>query len=115
MSEAHTAVDRLLSEDGTAIEVRWADGHVSLYPFRYLRGYCPCAMCQGHAAGPLRWQHPGEVGLTGVRLVGNYGINPVWSDGHETGIFADRALRSMCPCPDCLNWTEDGAPLRPLG
>ena len=114
MSDAHTAVDRLLSQDGTAIEVHWADGHVSTYPFRYLRGYCPCAMCQGHAGGPLKWQNPGKIGLEGVRLVGNYGISPVWSDGHETGIFADRALRLMCPCPECLDWTEDGAPLRPL-
>ncbi|GEM_PF-624055 len=111
MTDAYKAADRLLSEDGTAIEVTWRDGHVSLFPFRYLRGYCPCAHCQGHAAGPQKWQAPGDIDLKGVRMVGNYGISPVWSDGHETGIFADRALRLMCPCPQCLDWTEDGGAL----
>jgi DUF971 family protein len=114
MADAYKANDRLLSEDGTAIEVQWRDGHLSRFPFRFLRGYCPCANCQGHAAGPQKWQSPGEIELTGVRLVGNYGICPVWSDGHETGIFADRALRLMCPCPTCLNWTETGESLQPL-
>jgi DUF971 family protein len=111
MSDPYKSADRLLSEDGTAIEVHWRDGHVSQYPFRYLRGYCPCASCQGHASGPMVWQNPGEIDLKGVRLVGNYGISPVWSDGHETGIFADRNLRLMCPCPKCLDWKEDGADL----
>ena len=111
MLDAFRVADRLLSEDGTAIEVHWRDGHVSLFPYRYLRGYCPCASCQGHSAGPPKWQGPGELDLVGVRLVGNYGISPVWSDGHETGIFADRELRLMCPCSRCLNWSEDGTPL----
>jgi DUF971 family protein len=113
--DAYKSADRLLSDDGSAIEVHWRDGHVSQFPFRYLRGYCPCAMCQGHAAGPAKWQDPSaDLGLTGVRLVGNYGISPVWTDGHETGIFADRNLRLMCPCPTCIDWTEDGSPLRLL-
>jgi hypothetical protein len=47
-------------------------------------------------------------------MVGAYGINPVWSDGHDTGIFADRKLRRMCPCPACLNLNEPVDELRLL-
>ena len=111
---AYRAKHRLLSEDEQGIEVLWEDGHKSVYPFRFLRGYCPCAACQGHARRNLVWQQPKEVDLEGIRLVGNYGINPVWSDGHDTGIFADRSLRRICPCSDCLDWAEDGAPISPL-
>ena len=110
----YQSVERLLSEDEQGIEVSWEDGHRSVFPFRYLRGYCPCASCQGHGGGPLRWQSPGEIGLVGIRLVGHYGINPVWDDGHETGIFADRVLRRICPCPECIDWSEDGAPIDQL-
>ena len=109
-------LERFLGDDDVSLEVAWADGHHSRYPFRYLRGYCPCAECQGHVAGPMQWQNPEEVSLVGVRLVGSYGITPVWSDGHQTGIYADELLRNICPCPECLDLSPEswGAPLTPL-
>ncbi|MBI2229420.1 MAG: DUF971 domain-containing protein, partial [Deltaproteobacteria bacterium] len=30
------------------IRITWNDGHVGEYEQEYLRGYCPCALCQGH-------------------------------------------------------------------
>jgi DUF971 family protein len=114
VSQRYEVKDRLLSEDGRAIEVHWGDGHTSIYPFQFLRGYCPCATCQGHARSALRWQDADEVDLVGVRLVGNYGISPQWSDGHETGIFADQNLRRICPCPECLDWQGGTEPIQPL-
>ena len=32
-------------------EITWADGHTGIYPNQILRGYCPCAHCQGHGGG----------------------------------------------------------------
>ena len=32
------------------VRMTWDDGHVGEYDESYLRGYCPCAMCQGHGA-----------------------------------------------------------------
>ncbi|MCO4770719.1 MAG: DUF971 domain-containing protein [Deltaproteobacteria bacterium] len=113
MANKYTCEERWMTEEGDAIVVAWGDGHVSTYPFTYLRGYCPCAACQGHGGGPPEWQSPAaDLGLQGVRLVGAYGINPVWSDGHDTGIFANIKLRRMCPCSDCLDMKEPGAPLQ---
>ena len=31
----------------------WNDGHVGEYDYRLLRGWCPCAFCQGHGAQSL--------------------------------------------------------------
>ncbi|MBP6831295.1 MAG: DUF971 domain-containing protein, partial [Deltaproteobacteria bacterium] len=30
------------------LEIDWADGHTSVLPNDFVRGYCPCAGCQGH-------------------------------------------------------------------
>lgn len=115
MSDRYEADERWLSDDGDALVVAWGDGHVSTYPLPYLRGYCPCAACQGHGPGPLAWREPpADLALVGVRLVGGYGINAVWSDGHDTGIYANRPLRRMCPCPDCLDVRTPGGPLHLL-
>jgi DUF971 family protein len=37
-----------------------------------------------------------------VAPVGNYALQFVWSDGHETGIYTFEYLRKLCPCSQCL-------------
>src|SRR5258706_4823805 len=32
------------------VRIPWDDGHAGEYEQEYLRGYCPCALCQGHGA-----------------------------------------------------------------
>jgi len=36
-----------------------------------------------------------------VRLVGNYGLQVTWGDGHEHGIYHLADLRAACPCEEC--------------
>jgi len=43
-------------------EVTWADGQHMSYPHEILRGYCPCAGCQGHS-GAIRFQEGGNLEL----------------------------------------------------
>ena len=31
------------------LSIAWDDGHTSVYSLDYLRSWCPCAGCQGHA------------------------------------------------------------------
>lgn len=81
------------------VRIEWSDGHVSEYPFAYLRGWCPCAGCQGHG-GERRFVHANSE-LERIELVGRYALTPVWGDGHETGIYAYRYLRELCPCAEC--------------
>ena len=80
--------------------VEWDDGHVSTYPIDFLRSWCPCASCQGHALKAKYLDRTGEV-LLQVDLVGNYAMTPTWQDGHNTGIYSFRLLRGLCPCEDC--------------
>lgn len=81
--------------------VDWKDGQHSEFSLAHLRRICPCATCRTerdqHAANPLRILRadPTGVHVTSARLVGNYAIQFDWSDGHNTGIFDFRFLRSL--------------------
>jgi len=82
------------------VRITWDDGHVGEYEQEYLRGYCPCALCQGHGAQVRFIVTPGAV-LDGIRGVGNYAIELHWQDGHSTGIYTFDYLRKLCPCSAC--------------
>ncbi len=84
------------------VRIKWNDGHLGDYPEEYLRGYCPCALCQGHdAAMGKKFITVPNVKLREMRTVGNYAIEFQWDDGHSTGIYTFDYLRSLCPCPEC--------------
>lgn len=85
--------------DQRIVRIEWNDAHVSEYPFAYLRGWCPCAGCQGHS-GERRFVHA-DSDLQKIAVVGRYALNLTWGDGHETGIYSYQYLRQLCPCPLC--------------
>jgi DUF971 family protein len=100
MSEAFLTEARRLP-DARRLRLTWSDGHCSEYPYDYLRGYCPCAMCQGHAALEIKFQPPRvPVTIDTLEPVGNYGLSIVFSDGHGTGIYRFDFLRQIDPDPD---------------
>ncbi len=89
-----------LKEADAMLLVTWSDGHSSDFPLRYLRGFCPCASCQGHRAGPPEFVQTTREGIVDVRPVGNYAMNIVWTSGHDTGIYSFKYLRELCPCEE---------------
>lgn len=76
------------------LRVLWDDDAMCDYPFSYLRGWCPCAVCQGHG-GERRFVEVEDPQLASIDMVGNYAVNPTWADGHETGIYTFEYLRSL--------------------
>ena len=91
--------------------VIWDDGHASLYPFSLLRSGCPCAECRGGHDKMGLTPDPSvftetlpdspATRLTNLIPVGSYGLNPVWEDGHDAGIYRWDYLRALCPCGEC--------------
>ncbi len=58
-------------------------------PFELMRIYSPSAEVQGHGPGQEVLQTgKREVGLVSLEPVGNYAVQPLFSDGHNTGIFS---------------------------
>ncbi|RMH23409.1 MAG: DUF971 domain-containing protein [Acidobacteria bacterium] len=102
MSELYLTEVRRLPEE-RAFRLTWSDGHSAVLGYDYVRGYCPCAACQGHGTGIVRFHRPAEsVTPTSIEAVGNYAISIAWSDRHATGIYRFDFLRQICPCPTCL-------------
>ena len=92
------------AQDGRQIQIRWDDGHVSVFPNPELRWQCACASCVDEWSGKRHLERagvPDDVQPTSMSLVGNYAIQIGWSDGHSTGIYSFDYLRAMCPCPAC--------------
>lgn len=92
-------------KDKALVRVTWEDGHVGDYARKYLRGYCPCAGCQGHGGG-IKFVAVDDDELAEISAVGNYAIQFHWKDGHNTGIYTFDYLRSLCPCAECEKSNE---------
>jgi DUF971 family protein len=100
MSEKLIEIHRLPGQ--RRMRLTWSDGHTAEFPYDYVRGYCPCAACQGHGNFEIEYQPPeSPVDLASIMPVGNYGVSFVWTDGHATGIYRFDFLRSICPCDTC--------------
>ncbi|MFI5298285.1 MAG: gamma-butyrobetaine hydroxylase-like domain-containing protein [Polyangiales bacterium] len=85
----------------TTTEIEWADGHVGKYPHDILRGYCPCAGCQGHGAD-IKFIAGGATDIKSIEPVGGYALSIEWGDGHATGIYSFKYLRALCWCSQCV-------------
>lgn len=90
------------------MEIEWADGHKGVLPNALLRGYCPCAGCQGHS-GEIRWIDGRNSEIRALEEVGSYALQFTWGDGHNSGIYSFRYLRALCACAQCLPGSLHGA------
>ena len=70
------------------LELRWPDGAHFRLPFELMRVFSPSAEVQGHGPGQeVPQTGKREVEITALAPVGNYAVQPRFSDGHESGIF----------------------------
>ncbi|MBV5292806.1 MAG: DUF971 domain-containing protein [Curvibacter lanceolatus] len=97
------------------LEVAFSDGAVFRLPFELMRVYSPSAEVQGHGPGQETLQTgKREVGLLGLEPVGNYAVKPLFTDGHESGIFTWDYLYSLGSRQAEL-WAEYEARLQAAG
>lgn len=78
--ELHTA--------SCTLEVSFDDGSSYTLPYELLRVYSPSAEVRGHGPGQETLQlGKRTIQLNEIEPVGNYGLRPVFSDGHDSGIY----------------------------
>jgi DUF971 family protein len=71
------------------LEVSFDNGETFSLPCEYLRVYTPSAEALGHAPGQEILQTGKEnINILAIKPVGNYGIEPTFSDGHNSGIYS---------------------------
>lgn len=71
------------------LEAAFSDGQRFRLPFELLRVYSPSAEVKGHGPGQEVLQTgKRDVDLVSLEPVGNYAVQPVFSDGHDSGIYS---------------------------
>ena len=82
-------VDLTLHQASQVLEIAFDDGARFRIPFELMRVYSPSAEVQGHGPGQETLQTGKRgVGITDLQVVGHYAVQPTFSDGHDTGVFA---------------------------
>jgi DUF971 family protein len=87
---------------GEELAIKWDDGSESFITLEKLRRACPCAECTGEVdvmgnlyKGPERALSPAAFRLLRLERVGTYALQPVWADGHATGLYSFDYLRQV--------------------
>jgi DUF971 family protein len=85
-----------LTRSRRMLEVVFEDGSRFDLPSEYLRVYSPSAEVKGHGAGSGVLQVGKEnVQITAIEPVGNYAVNLIFDDGHNTGLYTWRLLYEL--------------------
>lgn len=84
-----TPIALTVHSQSRVLEIAFSDGTEFKIPFELMRVYSPSAEVQGHGPGQEVLQTgKREVNLVELEPIGNYAVKPVFSDGHESGIFS---------------------------
>ena len=77
-----------LHQISSILEISFNDGSSYQLPCEYLRVFTPSAEAVGHGPGQEILQTGKEdVTIKEIKPVGNYAITPLFSDGHNSGVY----------------------------
>ena len=78
-----------LHQASRVLEIAFDDGSQFRLPCEFLRVYSPSAEVRGHGPGQEVLQvGKRNVSITSLEAIGHYAVKPVFSDGHESGIYS---------------------------
>jgi DUF971 family protein len=88
------------------LEIAFDDGASFRLPFEFLRVHSPSAEVRGHGPGQEVLQAgKRDVTIDDLQPVGHYAVKPVFSDGHDSGIYAWDYLYELGSNQESL-WAE---------
>jgi len=91
-----------IQQIGEELAIKWDDGSEGFVRLEALRRCCPCAGCKGEMdimgnvyKNPHKPLPPQALQLARIESVGGYAIQPIWRDGHSTGLFSFDYLKKI--------------------
>lgn len=97
------------------MELTFADGSHFRLTYEFLRVHSPSAEVRGHGPGQETLQTgKRNVEIKAIEPVGNYAVQPFFSDGHDSGIYSWDLLFSLGKNQDVL-WSDYLAKLAAAG
>mgnify|MGYP004701660461 FL=1 len=95
-----------LHQKSREMELSFADGGNFRLSFEFLRVNSPSAEVRGHGPGQETLQTgKRDVDIKALEPVGNYAVQPFFSDGHDTGIYSWDLLYRLGKNHDAL-WAD---------
>ena len=86
----------VLRESKDALMLTYSDGQGYTLPAEYLRVYSPSAEVRGHGEGNETLQFGKRlVTINALEKAGNYALQIVFSDGHDSGIYSWDYLQAL--------------------
>ena len=115
MPEAAFPTEIKLHQKSRVLEISFSDGRAFRLPYEFLRVHSPSAEVRGHGPG----QEVLQVGKRQIEIrtldpVGSYAVQPVFSDGHATGIYSWEYLYELGEKQDKM-WRDYLAKLEAAG
>lgn len=96
-SEQHKPIAIQLHSRTRQLELEYAGGERYSLSCEYLRVQSPSAEVLGHGPGQEVLQTGKlNVGIAAIKPVGNYALQLVFDDGHDTGLYSWRYLYDLC-------------------
>ena len=87
---------------GEELAIKWDDGGESFIRLEELRRGCPCAGCKAERdvlgnvyKNPEQPLPASAFELVRITGTGGYALQPVWADGHATGIYSFDYLKRL--------------------
>ena len=115
MHDSPTPTEIKLHQKSRVLEIAFSDGRTFKLPFEFLRVFSPSAEVRGHGPGQEVLQTgKRNVDILSLDPVGSYAIQPTFSDGHATGIYAWDYLYSLGADQERM-WAEYLQRLRAAG
>ena len=89
MAESAVPTEIKLHQKSRLMEVSFDDGQRFTFTYEFLRVHSPSAEVRGHGPGQEVLQTgKTDVDIVALEPVGAYAVQPRFSDGHDTGIYA---------------------------
>jgi len=81
------------------LSIEWDNKTNNKIGIPILRKHCPCAVCTSQPDGSdemrVRRFTEKQFLIASVSVIGNYAVNIVWKDGHNTGIYEFSYLKKL--------------------
>lgn len=104
-----------LHQKSREMELTFADGSHFRLSYEFLRVHTPSAEARGHGPGQETLQTgKRDVEIAALEPVGNYAVRPIFSDGHDSGIYSWDLLHQLGANRDEL-WADYLARLEAAG
>ena len=102
-SDTQIPTEIKLHQKSRILELAYENGERFELSYEFMRVFTPSAEARGHAPGQETLQvGMRDIDILGIEPVGNYAIKPVFSDGHDSGLYSWDMLHTLCTHRDEL-------------